>query len=93
LGGDANFNCGGQSEYLKDFIEEIVYKAGVDIYFSGHVHNYERMTAIYKNVTIPSEFDSEHKHVNPNAPVFILIGYPGNNHIPARVSQTPQPWS
>lgn len=93
LGGNPNYNCYAESNYLRNYLEDFFYSQGVDIYLSGHVHNYERMAAIHHNQTIASDYDDQHRHVNPNAPIFILCGYPGNNHIPARVSSTPQPWS
>jgi hypothetical protein len=60
MGGNANYNCYGQAMYTKGFLEQIFYENGVDIYFSGHVHNFERMSAIYNNQTVPGDYDGQH---------------------------------
>jgi hypothetical protein len=63
---------------LREIFEDILYDAGVDIYFQAHVHNYERDAAIYKNLTVASDIDEQNLHFNANAPVYIVTGNAGN---------------
>ena len=79
---------------LQEELEEIFYQNGVDIFFQAHVHNYERDVAIYKNLTIPSDYDGPHLHISPKAPIYITNGNAGNllgHNDPT--SPTPQDWA
>lgn len=83
-----------QPNVLKPILEDIFYNAGVDLVLQAHVHIYERDAAIYRNLTINSEYDDAHTHINPNAPVYIMSGNAGNrlqHNVPA--SKTPQLWA
>ncbi|KAH9287762.1 hypothetical protein KI387_031879, partial [Taxus chinensis] len=53
-------------ECMRQEMEDILYKFGVDIVFSGHVHAYERMNRVY-NYTL-----------DPCAPLYITVGDGGN---------------
>ncbi|CAK9185395.1 unnamed protein product [Ilex paraguariensis] len=53
-------------ECMRLEMEAILYKYGVDIVFSGHVHAYERMNRVY-NYTL-----------DPCGPVYITVGDGGN---------------
>ncbi|KAH9612788.1 hypothetical protein KSS87_013642 [Heliosperma pusillum] len=55
-----------ESECMRQEMEALLYKHGVDIVFSGHVHAYERMNRVY-NYTL-----------NPCGPIYITIGDGGN---------------
>mmetsp|Transcript_24291 Transcript_24291/g.43210 ORF Transcript_24291/g.43210 Transcript_24291/m.43210 type:complete len:432 (-) Transcript_24291:27-1322(-) len=88
-----NTNCGEQATLMKEAWEDLFYDNQVDVYFSGHVHNYQRMKAIYQNQTVPSEVDTFNLAVNPEAPIYILTGDAGSDHGHEPLSPTPQEWN
>jgi hypothetical protein len=89
-----NIDCGIDGLRMQKALEELFYENGVDMYFQAHVHNYERTSAIYKNQTIPSDFDSPNLTVNPKAPIYITSGNAGNSEgHNDKASTTPQDWS
>ncbi|XP_019180960.1 PREDICTED: purple acid phosphatase 15-like [Ipomoea nil] len=55
-----------EAECMKVAMEELLYKAGVDLVFNGHVHAYERSNRVF-NYTL-----------DPCGPVYITIGDGGN---------------
>ncbi|KAJ8899556.1 hypothetical protein K2173_018530 [Erythroxylum novogranatense] len=56
----------GEGESMRQAMEEVLYKARVDVVFAGHVHAYERFTRVYDN------------KADPCGPVYITIGDGGN---------------
>uniref|UniRef100_A0A7N0ZU88 Purple acid phosphatase n=1 Tax=Kalanchoe fedtschenkoi TaxID=63787 RepID=A0A7N0ZU88_KALFE len=62
----------GEGEAMRKALEEVLYKARVDIVFAGHVHAYERFTRIYDN------------KADPCGPIYITIGDGGNREGLAR---------
>jgi len=63
-------------------LEELFVKAGVDLYLSGHVHNYERMWPV-------SNYSSPRQHYEqPQAPTHLVIGSAGCWYGPQNFS----PW-
>jgi len=59
---------------LQKAVEDLMYKYGVDVYFSGHVHWYERNYPVY-NSTVEKTYE------NPRAPTYMMIGGAGNDEI------------
>jgi acid phosphatase type 7 len=55
-------------------MEDLFYKYGVDVYFSGHVHSYERDYPVYKGVP-------ESDYVDAVATTHLLIGGAGNDEM------------
>eukprot|EP01035_Chromulina_nebulosa_P020343 gene20343-26406_t len=55
-------------------MEDLFYKYGVDIYFSGHVHSYERDYPVYQGVP-------EYTYTNPSSTVHIMVGGAGNDEM------------
>ncbi|KAL1807169.1 hypothetical protein ACET3Z_030237 [Daucus carota] len=55
-----------EAECMKVAMEEMLYKAGVDIVFNGHVHAYERSNRVYNYA------------LDPCGPVYITVGDGGN---------------
>lgn len=55
-------------------MEDLFYKYGVDIYFSGHVHSYERDYPVYRETV-------EKSYENPNATTYLMIGGAGNDEM------------
>jgi hypothetical protein len=90
----SNSDCGVDTLKLQAILEDLFYDNAVDMYFQAHVHNYERDAAIYKNLTVPSDYDSENLMVNPKAPIYITSGNAGNDEGHNDLaSPTPQDWS
>lgn len=85
--------CGSQATLLKNKLEDLMYTNGVDVFFQAHLHNYERDAPVYKNLTVPSEFDGENIHIGAKAPIYITNGNAGNVEAHNPVSPTPQEWS
>lgn len=56
----------GEGESMRLAMEELLYRARVDLVFQGHVHAYERFTRVYNN------------EADPCGPVYITIGDGGN---------------
>jgi len=52
-------------------LETVLYQFGVDIFFAGHMHSYERLYPTYRNQLLSSSY------VNPAAPIHIVIGAAG----------------
>lgn len=55
-------------------MENLFYKYGVDIYFAGHVHSYERDYPVYQGIP-------ETSYNNPAATTHILVGGAGNDEM------------
>lgn len=87
-----NNNCAGQTIKMRAHFEEMFFKNRVDIVFAGHVHNYERNGAIYKEMPVPCEIDIPNYQHNCEAPIHIVTGNAGNDHIYEPITQTPQDW-
>jgi hypothetical protein len=61
----------------KDFaaaMEKLFYDYGVDVYFSGHVHSYERDYPVYQS-------EVETSYDNPRATTYVMIGGAGNDEM------------
>ncbi|KAF8397838.1 hypothetical protein HHK36_016763 [Tetracentron sinense] len=56
----------GEGDSMRNALEELLYKARVDIVFAGHVHAYERFTRVFDN------------KANSCGPVYVTIGDGGN---------------
>ena len=54
-------------------MEELFHTYQVDVYFSGHVHQYERSLPVYKDTVDPNGYE------NPDATTHLLIGGAGND--------------
>ncbi len=56
-------------------MEDLFYDYGVDVYFAGHVHSYERDLPVYKGVVDAVGYN------NPKATTHLLIGGAGNDEM------------
>lgn len=63
---NTNHYADNQTIWMRESMEHLFYEYGVNIVFSGHVHNYERTYHVYKN------------EINDKGPVYITIGNAGN---------------
>lgn len=71
----------------QDSFEDILYQYGADLVLNGHVHNYQRNTAVYKNTTDPNGLN------NPRAPWYIVNGIAGHYDGKDTIDQdTPSPY-
>ena len=73
-----NGDCEVNPVRLRAALEEIIHEAAVDLFIQAHVHLYERNTPIYHNLTVRSDHDSLHTHLNTKATVYITNGNAGN---------------
>jgi len=66
--------------------ESLFTKYAIDIYFSGHLHYYERLWPVAPGGEVPAE-----NYDNPSAPVYIINGCAGNveNHSSAPAKNLP----
>ena len=71
---------------LREFgLDQLFYDYGVDFYFCGHVHNYERMYDIYDNKTTKST-------VNMPATTYVISGSAGCDEGGQAFDNAPYPW-
>lgn len=66
-------------------MEKLFYDYGVDVYFSGHVHSYERDAPVYQGVV------DENSYVNPSATTYFMIGGSGNDEMRGSEVSDPSP--
>jgi len=69
-------------------LEALYYKYGVDLVYSGHVHNYERLYDVYQEET-------DQRTVNMTATTYVVVGAAGNRegHHPFNKSMSNVSWS
>jgi len=73
---------------IQEAFEEIFHKYGVDLFFVGHVHSYERTFPVYQNHVNSTSY------VNPQGLVEVVIGCAGNIEGITKSWNDPQPtWS
>ena len=71
-------DCIKATKMLRGYLEEIYYENKVDLVVSGHVHRYERNSAIYNNTDFSGPYDTLNRHEDPVAPIYIVSGNGGN---------------
>lgn len=68
---------GGFYAQFKD-IDELLYKYGVDIYLTGHKHNFQLIKPVYRNMSMSYETGGRSDLIrNPKAPIPIILGNAG----------------
>ena len=77
----------GQSQKIQKTFEQIFKYFHVDIYFSGHVHSYERTYPVYDSTYIESSYD------NANFTTYVVAGAAGNKEGLATDYITAPDWS
>ena len=80
LPGDFFHRCTVEAPRIRKPFEEIFKEAGVDLYLSGHNHQFERSHPMYKGRAV-TEGEVEGDAVvyrNPGAPIYIVNGAAGN---------------
>ena len=68
-----------------------MYKYGVDLVLSGHVHNQERSWPVHNHTVVPSD-NPDDPYEDARAPVYVNSGNPGNAEATSVFSAW-QPWS
>ena len=63
--------CEAQAPIYRSYIEDLLYEQKVDVYLSGHNHQYERSLPVYKQKAVQEDYK------NPKAPVYIVNGGAG----------------
>ena len=87
---DSTKTCGKQAASILAYMEGIMNEYEVDIYVSGHVHNYQRTTPIYQgNIVGPN---SQNTYINPTAPIYVVSGGAGGSapNDPVSLKNTPE---
>lgn len=64
--------CRVEAPLYRLYLEDLLYQERVDVYLSGHNHQYERTYPMYKGQAVAYNFS------NPAAPVYIVNGGAGN---------------
>ncbi|XP_076448793.1 acid phosphatase type 7-like [Babylonia areolata] len=64
--------CHEEGALYRSYLEDLLYKAHVDVVISGHIHHYERSYPVYQGKATQKDFH------NPQAPVYIVNGGAGN---------------
>jgi len=81
-----DMDCGTFASYLRTQIEEVFNYYKVDVVFTAHKHNYERLWPLNQGVPV-------HSYNNPGAPVYIVNGAGGNREGTDSLHQTSNNWS
>ena len=67
--------CDKETSPIRHALEDLFYEFGVDVYFSGHKHCYERSWPMYQGQVFQKNY------INPMAPVYVIIGSMGYEYI------------
>eukprot|EP01083_Nonionella_stella_P022566 62410_1 len=82
--------------YIEPVIEPLLKEYQFDLYFAGHLHNYERTYSVYNFTNIENKLnnDAAGVYVNPKYTVHVVIGMSGDNEGLTNSWYNPQPeWS
>ena len=69
------YNGGKVDRKMQSAIEPLLSKYKVDVFFTGHVHSYERDYPTFNSTTVVKSYDS------PGLPVHTMLGGPGNDEM------------
>ena len=64
---------------LQTAMEELFYKYNVDIYFSGHIHSYERTWPTFQDTVLSTNPNTA--YINPLATIYFIFGGAGNDEM------------
>ena len=84
----SNQDCASASACpVRSKLEDLFFEEGVDLYISGHRHNYERSWPLYRGKAFQQGYR------NPKAPVHIVNGAMGYTYIVESIVQQANSWS
>ncbi|GMI32137.1 hypothetical protein TrRE_jg4112 [Triparma retinervis] len=69
------YNGGMVDPKMAAAIEPLLAEFGVDVFFTGHVHSYERDWPVLNSTTVVKSYS------NPGIPTHVMIGGPGNDEM------------
>merc|ERR1719502_2508414 len=69
------YNGGSVDKKMQAAIEPLLAKYGVDVFFTGHVHSYERDYPTLNTTTVVKSYEA------PGVPTHVMIGGPGNDEM------------
>lgn len=72
-------NCIKNTAKLRKYLEDIYYYNKVDLVLQGHVHKYERDSAVYNNTDQAGPYDTQNMHIDAQAPIYIVSGIGGTS--------------
>jgi len=79
-------DCDGDAKIVRQDVEPILFKYGVDFFINGHEHNYERSYPVY-------QAKSDRSNVNPKATIYIVSGSAGNTEMHEPFTRIQPTWS
>lgn len=88
-----NNDCLQDAETVRNAFEDLWYNYKVDFVINAHVHAYERLAPVYKNQSVPCEYQDQNTCIGAKAPAYVVTGTPGNQESYAPISPTPLPFS
>lgn len=95
---DGNGICTSDTEILRDGttynggnrvapLERVLFNYGVDFFFAGHMHSYERLWPTYRQQVLQKNYN------NPRGPIHIITGSAGCNENLDTYDKYTYPWS
>ena len=95
---DGNSICTSDTQILRDGttyssgyrvapLEKVLYNYGVDFFFAGHMHSYERLWPTYREQVL------RRNYIEPKAPIHIITGSAGCNENLDNYDKGVYPWS
>ena len=82
--------CSKQAASIAAYMENLMNQYKVDLYISGHVHNYQRTTPVYQGSVVGPV--AGNTFVNPTAPIYVVTGGPGasSDNDPVDMNNAPE---
>lgn len=79
-------DCDSDAVKIRDDLEEMFMDYGVDFFFNGHEHNYERSYPIYKG-------NSTRSNIDPKGPIYVVSGAAGSREMHEPFTRDQPSWS
>lgn len=84
---ESDLDCANMTDlFIRSKLEDLFFEEGVDLYISGHQHNYERSWPMYRGKAFQLSY------ANPKAPIHIVNGAMGYEYLTETFTE-PYPWS
>ena len=71
--------CGREASILKRQVEDLFFLNDVDLYLSGHVHNYQRTHPVFKDLVTTKWDDKVKGYINPKSTIYVVTGAAGSD--------------